>query len=156
MPETRAAESKKRAARRVVARQWEKDKKLTEERAKEAEILQSVHARATDDALAKQAALYTVAMLKGEVVNQYTADHLGSTANSVSSVVAGWLHPTLPALSSMHQPPPQPALPSRLGVPMSPTPEMQFMAGGGMFQPIIDLNRTPIAGETSSWHSKAP
>jgi hypothetical protein len=30
------------------------------------------------------------------------------------------------------------------------------MAGGGAFQPAIDLNRTPVAGKTSSGHSKAP
>jgi hypothetical protein len=33
---------------------------------------------------------------------------------------------------------------------------VQFTAGGGAFQPVIELNRTPIAGETSSGHSKAP
>jgi hypothetical protein len=33
---------------------------------------------------------------------------------------------------------------------------MQFTSGGGVFQPIIDLNRMPVAGETSSGHSKAP
>jgi ribosomal protein S5 len=33
-----------------------------------------MHARATIDALAKQATLHAVAMLKGEVVNQFTAD----------------------------------------------------------------------------------
>jgi hypothetical protein len=30
------------------------------------------------------------------------------------------------------------------------------MAGGGVFQPVIDLNRTPVAGDKSSGHSKAP
>jgi hypothetical protein len=30
------------------------------------------------------------------------------------------------------------------------------MAGGGAFQPVIDLNRTPVAGDTSSRHNKAP
>jgi hypothetical protein len=49
--EARAVELKERAARWVVAKQREKDKKLAEEKAKQAEILQSVHA-----------------MLKGEVV----------------------------------------------------------------------------------------
>jgi hypothetical protein len=33
---------------------------------------------------------------------------------------------------------------------------MQFMAGGGVFQPVIDLSRTPAAGETSSGHNKTP
>jgi hypothetical protein len=61
-PKARAAESKKRVARRVVARQREKEKKLTEERAKQAKLLQTVHARATADALAKKAALHAVAM----------------------------------------------------------------------------------------------
>jgi hypothetical protein len=51
--EARAAKSKKRAARPVVAKQREKDKKLTEEKTKQAEILQFVHARATAEALAK-------------------------------------------------------------------------------------------------------
>jgi hypothetical protein len=40
-----------------------------------------------------------------------------------------------------------------LGVPKS---EVQFIAGGGVFQPIIVLNRTPVAGETSLGHSKTP
>jgi hypothetical protein len=31
-----------------------------------------------------------------------------------------------------------------------------FTTDGGAFQPVIDLNRTPTAGETSSGHSKAP
>jgi hypothetical protein len=31
-----------------------------------------------------------------------------------------------------------------------------FTADGGTFQPVIDLNRTPVAGNTSSGHSKAP
>jgi hypothetical protein len=63
-----AAESKKRAVRRVVDKRREKDKKLAEERVKQAEIMQSVHARATAEALAKQAAFHAVAMLKDEVV----------------------------------------------------------------------------------------
>jgi hypothetical protein len=33
---------------------------------------------------------------------------------------------------------------------------MQFTSGGGAFEPIIDLNRTPVVGDTSSGHSKAP
>jgi hypothetical protein len=53
MAEAWAPKSKKRAARSVVAKQREKDKKLTEEKTKQAEILQSVHARATAEALAK-------------------------------------------------------------------------------------------------------
>jgi hypothetical protein len=65
-PKARAAESKKRAVRQVVAKQKEKDRKIVEEKARHAEILQSVHARATIEALAKQAAVH--AMLKGEVV----------------------------------------------------------------------------------------
>jgi hypothetical protein len=39
MPEARAAESKKRAARRVVAKQREKDRKAVEEMARQAEVL---------------------------------------------------------------------------------------------------------------------
>jgi hypothetical protein len=49
-----------------------------------------VQAKANTDALAKQAALHVVVMLKGEVVNQFTIDHLGSTASSVSSSTAAW------------------------------------------------------------------
>jgi hypothetical protein len=30
------------------------------------------------------------------------------------------------------------------------------MADGGVFQPVIDLNCTPVAGGTSPGHSKAP
>jgi hypothetical protein len=91
-------------------------------------------------------------MLKGEVETQFTTDHFCSTASSVSSATGGW-RPALSALSSMHEPPPQPIAPSRLGVPKS---EVQFIAGGVMFQPIIVLNRTPVAGETSLGHSKTP
>jgi hypothetical protein len=131
---------------------WEKNKKLTEERAKQAELLQTVHARATIDALAKQAALHAVAMLKCEAVNQFTADHLGSTASSVSSAMAAW-HPSSPSLSSTHEPPPNPAAPSRLGVPSS---EVHFMVAGGGFSPIIDLNRTPLVSESLSGYSKTP
>jgi hypothetical protein len=35
------------------------------------------------------------------------------------------------------------------------SPEVQFTVGGGAFQPIIDINRTPVVGETSSEHNKA-
>jgi hypothetical protein len=31
-----------------------------------------------------------------------------------------------------------------------------FTADGGAFQPVIDLNRTPVACNTSSGHSKDP
>jgi hypothetical protein len=31
-----------------------------------------------------------------------------------------------------------------------------FTADGGAFQPIIDLNRTPVLGDTSFGHNKAP
>jgi membrane protein involved in colicin uptake len=89
MAEARAAESKKRAARRVVAKQREKNKKLAEEKAKQAKILQSVHARATAEALAKKAVVHAIAMLKGEVVTEFTTDHFGSTASSVSSTAGG-------------------------------------------------------------------
>jgi hypothetical protein len=99
-----------------------------------------VHARATANALAKQAALHAVAMLKGEVVNQFTADQLGSTTSSVSSVMAGWQRPA----------------PSWLGVPTLPSSEMHFMVAGGAYSPVIDLNRMPVGGETSSGHNKAP
>jgi hypothetical protein len=37
----------------LVAKQREKDKKLAKEKAKQAEILQSIHARATAETLAK-------------------------------------------------------------------------------------------------------
>jgi hypothetical protein len=77
---------------------------------KHVELLQTVHARSTADALAKHAALHTLAMLKGEVVNQFTADQLGSTASSVSSALAGWQHPASPTMSSTTSrlPKPQP------------------------------------------------
>jgi hypothetical protein len=52
-----------------VAKQKQKDKKAAEEKAR-----QAVHARATAEVLAKQAAAHAVAMLKGEVVTQFTAD----------------------------------------------------------------------------------
>jgi hypothetical protein len=93
-------------------------------------------------------------MLKGEVVTQFTTDQFGSTAISMSSTVAGWYCPASSVLSSMCEPAAQPAAPSRLGVPTYP--EVQFMADGGALQSVIDLNRTPIAGDTSSGHSKAP
>jgi hypothetical protein len=147
--EARAAESKKRAARRLVAKQKEKDRKAAEEKARQAKILQAVHARAMAKALAKQAAIHAVAMLKSEVVTQFAADQFGSTASSMS-LAAGWQHPVSPALSSTHEPPSQSAVPSRLGVPAAST------ADGGAFQPIIDLNRTPVVGDTTSGHSKAP
>jgi hypothetical protein len=147
--EARAAESKKRAARRLVAKQKEKDRKATEEKVRQAEILQDVHARATAEALAKQVAVHAVAMLKSEVVTQFAADQLGSTASSVSSA-AGWQRPASPALSSTREPPFQSGVPSRLGVLTA------SMADGGAFQPVIDLNRTPVAGDTTSGHSKAP
>jgi hypothetical protein len=118
--EARAAESKKRAARRVVVKQKEKDRKIAEEKARQAKILQSVHARATAEALAKQAAVHAIAMLKGEVVTQFSADQFGSTTSSVLSTAAGWYRPASLALSSTREPAPQPAAPSRLGVPMSP------------------------------------
>jgi hypothetical protein len=129
---------------------WEKNKKLAEERAKQAELDRA--RQSTIDALAKQAALHAVAMLKCEVVNQFTADHLGSTASSVSSAMAAW-HPSSPSLSSTHEPPPNPAAPSRLGVPSS---EVHIMVAGGGCSPIIDLNRTPLVSESSSGYSKTP
>jgi hypothetical protein len=52
-PEARAAESKKRAAQRFMAKQKEKDGKATEEKVRQTEMLQAVHARATTEALAK-------------------------------------------------------------------------------------------------------
>jgi hypothetical protein len=93
-------------------------------------------------------------MLKGEVVTQFVAHHFGSTASSVSSAAAGWYRPVSSALYSTREPAPQPAAPSHLSVPKSS--DMQFMGGRGAFQPVIDLNRTPVAGDTSSGHSKAP
>jgi hypothetical protein len=152
--EARAVESKKRSAQRVMAKQREKDKKLAEEKVKKAEILRSVQGRATIEALAKQADVHAVAMLKGEVVTQFTADQFGSTASSVLSTVEGWHRSASPALSSTGEPPPEPVAPSCLDMPTSS--EVQFMAGGGAFQPVIDLNRTLVAGDTSPGHSKAP
>jgi hypothetical protein len=135
-----------------VARQWKKDKKFAEERAKQAELLQTVHAKATADAQAKQAALHAVAMLKGEVLNQFTVDQLGSTATLVSSVMVA-RRPASSALSSTHKPPPNLVAPSRLGV---PSPEMHFRAAGAKYPPVNDLNCMPVAGETSFGHNKAP
>jgi hypothetical protein len=72
MTKHRVAESKKQDAQRVVSRERAKEKKATEEhRVAESKI---VHAKSNADALAKQAALHAVAMLKGEVVNQFTVD----------------------------------------------------------------------------------
>jgi hypothetical protein len=99
--------------------------------------------------LAKQAAVHAVAMLKSEVVTQFAGDQFGSTTSSVSSL-AGWQRPASLALSSTCEPPSQLAAPSRLGVPA------EFATDGGTFQPVIDLNRTPVAGDASSGHSKAP
>jgi hypothetical protein len=93
-------------------------------------------------------------MLKGELVTQFTTNQFGSTASSVSTAAASWYLPVSPALSLMREPAAQPAAPSRLGVPTSL--EVEFMAGRGAFQPSIDLNRTPVAGDTSSRNSKAP
>jgi hypothetical protein len=147
--EARAAESKKRAARRVVAKQKEEDRKAAEEKVRQTEMLQAVHARATVEALAKQAAFHVIAMLKSEVVTQFAAGQFGSTASSVSSAV-GWQRPASPALSSTREPPSQSAAPSCLGVLAAST------ADGGVFQPVIDLSRMPVAGDTLSGHSKAP
>jgi hypothetical protein len=147
--EARAAESKKRAARRRIAKQKEKNGKATEEKIRQAEILQAAHARATVEVLAKQAAVHAVALLKSEVVTQFATDQFGSTAISVS-LAAGWQRPASSALSSTRKPPSQSAAPSRLGVPAA------FTADGGAFQPVIDLNRMPTAADTSSGHSKAP
>jgi hypothetical protein len=52
--------------------------------------LRHITGQANIDALAKQATLHAVAMLKGEVVNQFAIDQLGSTARSVSFVMAAW------------------------------------------------------------------
>jgi hypothetical protein len=79
-------------------------------------MLQAVHARAMAEALAKQAAVHVVAMLKSEVVTQFAADQFGSTASSVSSAAGGWQRPASSALSSTREPPSQAAAPSRLGV----------------------------------------
>jgi hypothetical protein len=51
--EARAVESKKRAARRQVAKQKEQDKKATTEKVRQAKMLQAVQARAMAEALAK-------------------------------------------------------------------------------------------------------
>jgi hypothetical protein len=148
-PEARAAESKKRVAHRVIAKQKEKDKKAAEEKARQAKMLQAVHARATAEALAKQAAVHAIAMLKSVVVTQFATDQFGSTTSSVSSAV-GWQRPASPALSSTREPPSQAVVPSCLGIPAA------FTADGRVFQPVIDLNHTLVAGDTSSGHSKAP
>jgi hypothetical protein len=73
-----------------VAKQKEKDGKAAEEKARQAEMLQAVHARATTEALAKQAVVHAVAMLKSKVVTQFAADQFGSTTSSVSSTAGGW------------------------------------------------------------------
>jgi hypothetical protein len=65
-----------------------------------------VQSNTNADALAKQAALHAVAMLKVEVVKQFTTDQLGSTASSMSSataVQAPWNHPaSSPLFVSTH------------------------------------------------------
>jgi hypothetical protein len=48
-------------------------------------MLQAVHARATAEALAKQAAAHAIAMLKSKVVTQFAGDQFGFIASSVSS-----------------------------------------------------------------------
>jgi hypothetical protein len=101
------------------------------------------------EALAKQAAVHAVAMLNSKVVTQFAGDQFGSIASSVSSAV-GWQLPASPALSSTREPPSQLAALSCLGVPA------EFATDGGAFQPVIDLNRTPVAGDASSEQSKAP
>jgi hypothetical protein len=93
-------------------------------------------------------------MLKSEVVTQFAAEKFGSTVSSVSSAAGGWQRPASSVLSSMREPPSQSAALSRLGVPAES--EVRFMADGGAFHPVIDLNRTPVVGDTSSEHSKAP
>jgi hypothetical protein len=65
-------------------------------------MLQAIHARATAEALAKQAAIHAIAMLKSEVVTQFAADQFGSTTSSVSPAV-GWQRPASPALSSRRE-----------------------------------------------------
>jgi hypothetical protein len=60
-----------------VAKQKEKDRKATAEKVRQAEMLQAVHVGATAEALAKQAAIHAVAMLKNEVVTQFPATNLG-------------------------------------------------------------------------------
>jgi hypothetical protein len=34
--------------------------------------------------------------------------------------------------------------------------EVRFTTDGGAFQPVVDLNHTLVAGDTSSGHSKTP
>jgi hypothetical protein len=76
-----------------MAKQKEKDRKAAEEKVRQAEILQVMHTRATAEALAKQAAIHAIAMLKSEVITQFAADQFGSTASSVSSAAAGLATP---------------------------------------------------------------
>jgi hypothetical protein len=59
-------------------------------------------------------------------------------------------HLASPALLSTREPPSQSAVSSRIGIPVA------FTADGGAFQPIIDLNRMHVAGDTSSGQSKDP
>jgi hypothetical protein len=106
-----------------MAKQKHKDKKAAEEKTRQAEVLQAVHARATAEVLAKQAAAHAIAMLKGEVVTQFAVDQFGSD---------GWQRPATSALSLTREPPPHTTAPSRLGVPTSL--EVQFTAGGDAFQ----------------------
>jgi hypothetical protein len=114
-----------------VAKQKEKDRKAAEEKARHAEMLQAVHAKATAEPLAKQAAVHAVAMLKSEVVTQFAADQFGSTTSSVSSAAGGWQRAASPALSSTREPPSQAAAPLRLSVPA--VSEVRFTADGGTF-----------------------
>jgi hypothetical protein len=72
----------------------------------------------------------------------------------VSSAAGSWQRPASPALSSTREPPSQAAATSRLGV--LAASKVRFTANGGAFQPVIDLNRTPVAGDTSFGHNKAP
>jgi hypothetical protein len=101
-----------------VAKQKHKDKKAAEEKAR-----QAVHARATAEVLAKQAAAHAIAMLKGEVVTQFAVDQFRSTSSSVS-LAGGWQRPASSGLSLTREPPPHTTAPSRLGVPTSL--EVQF------------------------------
>jgi hypothetical protein len=111
-----------------------------------------MHTRATANALAKQAALHTkqaalhaVDMLKGGLVNQFTADQLGSTSISMLSTTAAWQCPALSFLFCTHELPPHPATMSHLCMPTSPSMEMHSMAADGAYPPFINLSHTPVA-----------
>jgi hypothetical protein len=115
-----------------------------------------MQAKANIDALGKQATLHAMAILKGEVVNQFTIDHLGSTASSVSFATIAWQRTASPAMPAAQEPPLHLTTLSWLGVPTLSSPDINSMPAASAYPPIVDLNCTPLGGKTSSEHSKAP